>query len=337
MPKPELDRDFLYWFLRQHRYEFITISKGGAQPNISQTLINRTEIPLPPIQEQKNIAGLLNEIEINKTVNGNLIDEEVRKDVETFLSIKGNSTQISTELDHQLALVKELRQAYLREAMQGKLVPQDSTDEPAEILLEMIKAEKEKLVAEKRIKRDKPLPPINPEELPFEIPSSWTWCRLATIALKTSTGPFGTMLHKSDYVVNGSIPMVNPANMVKGKIYPSDKMLVDEATKKRLRSYVLEAGDIVVARRGEMGRCAVVTDKENGWLCGSGSFFIKLATSINRDYFSLVFRSPYSRSYLKGFSVGSTMDNLNHRVMNSFPFPLPPLAEQERIVTKLEG
>lgn len=114
LPKPELDRDFLYWFLRQHRYEFITISKGGAQPNISQTLINRKEIPLPPIQEQKNIAALLNEIEIKKTVNENLIEKDFQADVKTFLSIKGNSNQISTELVHQLALVKELRQAYLR-------------------------------------------------------------------------------------------------------------------------------------------------------------------------------------------------------------------------------
>ena len=73
-----------------------------------------------------------------------------------------------------MALIKELRQAYLREAMQGKLVPQDEGDEPAEILLEKIKAEKEKLVAEKRIRRDKPLPPINAEE----IPSNWTWRRL---------------------------------------------------------------------------------------------------------------------------------------------------------------
>lgn len=268
------------------------------------------EIKLPPIEEQKDF-------------------------VQRYSKIEETNHSISTELNHQLALVKELRQAYLREAMQGKLVPQNERDEPAEILLEKIKEEKEKLVAEKRIRQDKPLPPINAEEIPFEIPSNWTWCRLGEIANSMSTGPFGTMLHKSDYVERG-IPLVNPTNIINGKIISSGKMMVNEETKKRLSSYKLEKGDVVIARRGEMGRCAVVTETESGWLCGTGSFFISLNKLIDRDFFVKVFSSDYSKSYLSGFSVGSTMDNLNHRILNSYPFPLPPLAEQVRIVARLE-
>ncbi len=283
------------------------------------------EITLPPIEEQKDF-------------------------VQRYSKIEETKFSISTELNHQLALVKELRQAYLREAMQGKLVPQDERDEPAEILLEKIKAEKynrllacsgeasdrrknDRLTA--RRTKDKSLPPINAEEIPFEIPSNWTWCRLIEIANSMSTGPFGTMLHQSDYVKVG-IPLVNPMNIVNGKIVPSGKMMVNEETKKRLSSYELEKGDVVVARRGEMGRCAVVTENESGWLCGTGSFFISLSSFIDRDFFVKVFSSDYSKSYLSSFSVGSTMDNLNHRILNSYPFPLPPLAEQERIVAKLE-
>ena len=268
------------------------------------------EIELPGINEQESVVRSIDEV-------------------------RGSINQLSAELSHQLILVKELRQAYLREAMRGKLVAQDTADGPAELLLEKIKAEKEKLVAEKRIKRDKPRPSIKPEEIPFEIPPKWSWCRLCEISNSMSTGPFGTTLHQSDYV-NEGVPLVNPMNIVNGKIVPSGKMMVNEETKKRLSSYELLEGDIVVARRGEMGRCAVVTENERGWLCGTGSFFIRLSSFINRDFFVWVFSSKYSKSYLSSLSVGSTMDNLNHRILNAYPFPLPPLAEQERIVAKLE-
>jgi type I restriction enzyme S subunit len=268
------------------------------------------EVPLPPIEQQDSIA--------NKV-----------------LSIEKKKETINIELSQQLALVKELRQAYLREAMQGKLVAQNEADEPAQILLEKIKAEKARLIKEKKIKQGKPLPPIKPEEIPFEIPANWAWCRLGEISNSMSTGPFGTMLHQSDYVKAG-IPLINPMNIVNGKIVPSEKMGVSEETKQRLISYTLEAGDIVIARRGEMGRCAIVSENENGWLCGTGSFFIKLSNFIDRNYFVKFFSSEFSKSYLTGFSVGATMNNLNHRILNKFPFPLPPLAEQERIVAKLE-
>jgi type I restriction enzyme, S subunit len=181
-PNDEVDRDFLFWFFRQHRYEFIRISKGGAQPNISQTIINRANVPLPPIKEQKEIAQLLSEIEKERKVDESLIDKDFLKEVNLFLHLKGNSDQIITELSNQLELVRQLRQAFLREAMQGKLVPQDTADEPAEILLGKIKAEKEKLIAEKKIKKDKPLAEINDEEIPFDIPDNWVWCRLGEIA-----------------------------------------------------------------------------------------------------------------------------------------------------------
>jgi type I restriction enzyme S subunit len=100
--------------------------------------------------------------------------------------------------------------------MQGKLARQDSTDEPAEILLEKIKAEKEKLAAEKRIKRDKPLPPINAEEIPFEIPSNWTWCRLGELIYLIS----GQHIDTTDYNEKGEgFPyLTGPADF--GEIYP---------------------------------------------------------------------------------------------------------------------
>lgn len=150
-----------------------------------------------------------------------------------------------------------------------------------------------------------------------------------------STGPFGSMLHKADYIENG-IPLVNPANIVNGAIIPSSKMMVSEETRTRLSSYILHNGMIVMGRRGEMGRCAVITEKEDGWLCGTGSFFMEPAVCLFVEYLSKFFSTPYAKQYLGGESVGTTMSNLNHAILSKMPIPLPPLAEQKRIVAQLE-
>lgn len=263
-------------------------------------------------------------------------DIETQKETrERFVKVQKSVRSLDFELSHQLDLVKQLRQSFLREAMQGKLVPQNPNDELASVLLEKIKAEKERLVKEKKIKKQKPLPPLKEEEIPFEIPENWVWCRLVEIANSVSTGPFGTMLHKADYVPSG-IPLINPMNLKDGRIIPSNKMMVNENTKQRLKSYILKEGDIVIGRRGEMGRCAVVTEKENGWLCGTGSFFLDLHYEIDRFFFINVLNADFTKNLLLGNSVGATMNNLNHRILNNLPVPIPPFNEQHRIVAKLD-
>lgn len=143
------------------------------------------------------------------------------------------------------------------------------------------------------------------------------------------------MLHKSDYVVDG-IPLVNPANMVNEKIVPSDKMMIDEKTRKRLSKYILLAGNIVIARRGDLSKCAIVNKKEEGWLCGTGSFFMQPTDYVLMDFFVKVYRSFFFQRQLSDNSVGQTMANLNQKIMNDAVFPLPPLCEQKAIVTKVE-
>ncbi|MBL7040274.1 MAG: restriction endonuclease subunit S [Pirellulaceae bacterium] len=165
--------------------------------------------------------------------------------------------------------------------------------------------------------------------------SGWPTKNLADVADSISTGPYGSMLHKSDYVPDG-IPLVNPVNMVDARIVPSDKMMINEETRHRLSKYVLRAGDVVVARRGELGRCALVTENEDGWLCGTGSCFIRLSDQVDERFFVLLFGSSRFRELLEGSSVGTTMSNLNHGILKSLPVPVPPLHEQRRIVGILD-
>jgi type I restriction enzyme S subunit len=166
--------------------------------------------------------------------------------------------------------------------------------------------------------------------------NGWRTLKLAEVADSISTGPFGSMLHKSDYVIDG-IPLVNPVNIVDSRIVPSSKMMIGEETRNRLSKYILRKGDIVVGRRGDLGRCAVVTEKEDGWLCGTGSCFIRLSKKMDERFFALYFSSGPIRRFLEESSVGTTMSNLNHGILNELPVPLPPPPEQRRIVGILDG
>jgi len=161
----------------------------------------------------------------------------------------------------------------------------------------------------------------------------WVVKKLGEVAETISTGPFGTMLHKSDYVQDG-IPLVNPMNIVNGRIIPSSRMMVSEETKERLHIYILKAGDIVIGRRGELGRCALITDNEAGWLCGTGSFFVRLSNFMDGKFFVTLFSSKQFRARLENNAVGTTMSSLNHTILNDLPILVPPIAEQRSIIAK---
>ncbi len=163
----------------------------------------------------------------------------------------------------------------------------------------------------------------------------WAEKKLGEVAASISTGPFGTMLHKSDYVPDG-IPLVNPMNIVDSRIIPSSRMMVSEETRERLRAYALKVGDIVIGRRGELGRCALVTDNEAGWLCGTGSFFVRLSNFMDGKFFVALFGSKQFKVRLENSAVGTTMSSLNHAILNELPILVPPITEQRLIIAKSE-
>ena len=163
----------------------------------------------------------------------------------------------------------------------------------------------------------------------------WERKKLGEICEAVSTGPFGSMLHKADYVDDG-IPLVNPINLIDERIVINRAMLISEATKDRLSRYVLKVGDIVVARRGEIGRCAVVGSDEEGWLCGTGSFFIRPLPRTDSQFLAHLLRSPEYREKLEAASTGTTMQNLSNTTLSELLVLFPPFAEQERIVGLLD-
>jgi type I restriction enzyme S subunit len=166
--------------------------------------------------------------------------------------------------------------------------------------------------------------------------NDWQEKKLGDIASEMQTGPFGSTLHKSDYVPNG-IPVVNPQNMVDGEIVPLAKMMINQKTRERLNRYILKENDIVLARRGEMGRCAIVKKQQEGWLCGSGSFILRVGKEVDPNYLVRYLSSDKVKRTLQKGSVGATMDNLNQEILSQVDIPFPPFSEQRAIVKRLDA
>ena len=162
------------------------------------------------------------------------------------------------------------------------------------------------------------------------------WEKLSNICLVIKVGPFGTMLHEADYISNG-IPLVNPSQIKNSKILPKQDKCISSQKAEELKEYQLMQGDIVLGRRGEMGRCATVDEMEVGWLCGTGSILIRLKKQMNALFYNFFLASPLNVRYLEDNATGTTMKNLNEKIVANIPVPVPTLAEQEKIVAEIES
>lgn len=348
-----IDSHFLKWGLK--RPEFLgyvnNLMYGVKMPRLGTDSAIMSIHPLPPLAEQRRIVAKIDELMARCDELEKLRGDRDRKQITVhtaalnrLLIAKEQSefntawqfiTQHFSELYSVKENVAELRKAILQLAVMGKLVPQDPNDQPASELLKEIEKEKEKLVKEGKIRKFKPLSEIKPDEFPYNLPKGWEFLRLGQLANEITTGPFGLMIHKSDYVENG-VPLINPIHMVNGEIIHDPKVTVTNEKAKQLDSHRLFEGDLIMARRGELGRCAIVTEQSDQWLCGTGSFVLRLPFKISRSYILDLFKSQVVRDYLGGNSVGTTMTNLNHGILNKMPLMLPPLEEQRRIVAKID-
>ncbi len=164
----------------------------------------------------------------------------------------------------------------------------------------------------------------------------WEFLTLSEVASRIQIGPFGTQLHKQDYITNG-IPLINPSHIKHSKIVPDINLSISEEKYTELSNYVLKKGDTILGRRGEMGRCALVTDTEDGWLCGTGSLFVRPSGRIHSRFLATILGGNEVKQYLEKFANGSTMANLNLKILKGVPIPLPSLEEQTVIFEKADS
>lgn len=227
--------------------------------------------------------------------------------------------------------IKGLKDKILQLAIQGKLVQQDENDEPASVLLERINEEKERLIKEKKIKRQKPLPEITETEKPFEIPKGWEWVRLGEIADNIHYGytapaeniDTGVKMLRITDIQNGN---VNWENVPYCKIEDS-----------KILNYKLKHGDILIARTGgTIGKNFLITEIILTSVFASYLIRIDLNLKMNYQYISYFLNSNLYWQQLHEKSQGTGQPNVNATSLSELILPLPPLAEQKRIVEKID-
>ena len=295
---------YLFYFLRNHRSEYVNLSFGGAQPNISKEKIESTLFPLPPLAEQKRIVSAVDSI------------------FEQIDIIEKNQLDLKT-------YIKQAKSKVLDLAIRGKLVPQDSNDESASVLLDKIKTERVELVRQGKVKKEKPLPEIADDEMPFDIPDSWCWCRLGGyLDIRDGT-------HDSPKFHDKGVPFVTSKDINGGMLdFSTCKYIAEEDHKKfSIRSFV-EDGDILFAMIGSIGN-PVIVKKEFDFSFKNMALF-KRYSKERTDMKYIFYYLGYIQSKLKKTATGGVQSFVGLQTFREMVFPLPPLAEQKRIVAKVE-
>jgi type I restriction enzyme S subunit len=301
---------FLFTYLNFAREQvFVPLMRGAANVSLSVKNIASVEILLPPLDEQKRIAAHIERI-----------------------------TACSQALRHELAtqktLLAKLREAILREAVQGKLTHQNPADEDARHLLARIKAEK----AAKGIK-EKPLPPIKPEDIPYQLPQGWVWCRLGETTLYSEAGKSWQCIERP---ANGNEwGIIKVSAITSGQFLETENKFYSADAPPSVDARIFEGDFIITRASGSLelvGKSVIVKGLHSNLLLSDKTIRFVFSDSAYTQYINLFNTSAFAREYFKKIitATSTTMKNLTREQMYMLPIPLPPLAEQQRIVAAVE-
>jgi restriction modification system DNA specificity subunit len=337
-PNEKINSTFLNYYLSYFYLSGKIISYQAGSNNLRNLKFKeyeRIEIPVPPIETQQ---AIVNKIE-------SLFDE-----------IDEGIGRLKTAAQQ----IQQYRQSLLKNAFNGELTKEwrskhaDTLPSENELLAK-IQTTREQHHAQqladwqaavsqweqngkegKKPSKPKKLREFIQLEGSFSnLPKGWCWVELSGISSVIRIGPFGSLLHKADYI-NNQIPLINPSHIKNGKIIPDFQLTVSKEKLDELNNYIMRENDIVIGRRGEMGRCAVVTSNENGWLCGTGSMFVRPLNSVSSKFYAYIISSERVKDYLSNSSIGTTMQNLNEKILQTVPVPLCSTQEQLEILRILD-
>ena len=304
--------NFIAYFLQSPLYWKAISEKqsGTGQPNVNASKLSEIIIPLPSLEEQKRIVA-----KIEKLMP--LVDEYA----EAYDKLK--------KLDD--GFNDKLKQSLLQYAMEGKLVKQDPNDEPASVLLEKIAEEKARLIREKKIKRTKKLPEVTDDEKPFEIPDSWEWVRLGNLVRFT----LGKTPKRSmpEYWESGTIPWVSISDLNNATLKQTKEHITPKAYSEVFGETISTAGTMLMSFKLTIGKVSILgIDAVHNEAIISIYPYID-ANKIIRDYLYKVL--PFISQH-GDFNTAIKGKTLNKKSLSNLLIPLPPLAEQKRIVAKLD-
>lgn len=312
-PYKGLPSDYLCYSLKSEtvlldvfQYETGTANQG----NLGAENIMKILIPLPPLSEQKRIVAKIEELMP-------LVDEydKAQKELDALNS----------------AMPEQLKQSILQEAIMGKLGTNNPDDEPASELLKRIRKEKEQLIKDKKIKKEKPLPEITEDEIPFEIPDNWVWCRWGDLSFSIQYG------YNASAQQNGDIRMVRISDIQNNEVLwdsvPYCKIKAEE-----IEGYLLKPNDILFARTGgTVGKSFLVKKVPYPSIYAGYLIRTRYSNNLVPQYLKYFMESRLYWEQLREGTIATAQPNCNGKTLGNMRIPLPPLAEQHRIVSKIEN
>ena len=317
---------FYYYVFFLYKYAGWIGGKGIGIQGLSSNALHSLLVPVPPIAEQERIV----------------------KRLEIIKPLSDKYSEASEQIQELNNLFPEhLKKSILQYAVQGKLVPQDPADEPASVLLERIRTEKEKLIKAGKIKRDKHESVIFrrdnsyyekvdgierciDDELPFEIPDSWEWTTIGTTCINIQYGSS----RKSEST--GTMAVLRMGNIQNGRI--DTQKLVYTSDKEEIAHYPLEYNDLLFNRTNSkelVGKTAIYKSEVPAIYAG---YLIRITPLIDSDYLNYVMQTQFYWVYcqnVRSDAIGQS--NINAEKLKNFIYPLPPLHEQKRIAKKLNS
>ena len=301
-------------------------SKGVAYPAINDDRLYKALIPLPPLSEQHRIVAKI---------------EELLPYIEKYGKAEEHLTTLNTTFP------EALKKSILQEAVQGKLVPQNPDDEPASVLLERIRAEKQELIKQGKIKKTKnesviitrdkiPYEIIDgkerciADEVPFEIPDSWCWCRWGTISESIQYG------YNAPAKENGRIKMVRISDIQDNKVL-WDTVPFCDIDEESIETYLLKQNDILFARTGgTVGKSYLVKEVPKDAIYAGYLIRTRYSNNLSPEYLKFFMESELYWIQLRNGTIATAQPNCNGKTLANMLVPIPPLAEQKRIVAKIE-
>ena len=302
-------------------------AKGVVYPAINDDRLYKALIPIPPVAEQHRIVSAIDSVNMPLREYGS--KEETLRILNT-------------------SFPENLKKSILQEAVQGKLVPQDPSDEPAEALLERIRVEKQRLIKEGKVKKDKRESVIFrrdnshyekrgsevvciDDEIPFDIPELWSWCRLNELCTKIGAGSTPTG-GKTIYVPEG-IKFIRSQNVYNDGLKLNDISYITEEINAKKKGSIVRSKDILLnITGGSIGRCAVVPDDFDIANVNQHVMIIRLVEPKMRHWIHTILISEYIQNLIMDVQVGVSREGLSATKLMNFLIPVPPISEQNRIL-----
>ena len=297
-------------------YLINSVTYGVKMPRVgTDTMINLL-VPLPPLTEQKRIVAKI---------------EELLPYIDRYEAAWSRLEEFNKRFP------TDMQKSILQLAIQGKLVPQRPEEGTGEDLYRQIQAEKQSLIRSGKLKREKPIPEITSDEIPFDIPESWIWVRFGDLG-SYKKGPFGSALTKSMFVPkgNGAIKVYEQKNAIQKDATIGSYYIAKEYFEDKMRGFEVHPGDVIVSCAGTIGETYVLPDDIEQGIINQALMRMQLFEPMYIPYF-LVFFDVVLKQNARAGSKGSAIKNIPpFEVLKNYLVPLPPLAEQKRIVAKLE-